>query len=431
VSRLTILQVGDVHFPTHDAANVDQKDSSVPETLVKLGTGSILQASTRALIGAIAEEPRALLVFTGDLTTAGALAGYRNCVSYLVRALDLDDSSRWSQDRLQVVPGNHDVDRKLVKPNDLFAKFKPLRDVWDEHALPIIATTNARRTLLTDGPASLTAYGLNSCLGCGEKRKISVAIRKLIEKRVTRALVKAEVEKTKAVKGAVAVTRGLGETLDAPAYSHDDVQWVCEDIATSGVGLPVLIAHHNLLQQATPRVGLYTDVMNAGLLRTRLGGLRRPVLYLHGHIHDDPIESVVQSAPGAGQIVCISVPEFHQGFNKIEITFSDDGRPLGCAITRYRTSPGGVAAPEAPVRVRFESDDFPMSPLAATVAAHLLENAGTSSLKELMTRQDSSTVNEERLYRAVEEVEWLGLVRVLDRERPFGQRRLRVVPRNE
>ena len=62
--------------------------------------------------------------------------------------------------------------------------------------------------------------------------------------------------------------------------------------------LSVIVAHHNLLPQRLPRLAPYTELVNGGALRASLGELGKPVLYLHGHIHEDPIE-ILRSPGGA------------------------------------------------------------------------------------------------------------------------------------
>lgn len=330
---LTVLQVGDVHYPDHLGQHADVKDQALDPELVKVATASELQASTRALLAALGESPEALVAFTGDLTSKGDLDQYTRCVDFLDGALLL--GSRDSE-RIHVVPGNHDVNRTLAAgapPEDLYSKFTPLAKAWTARNLHVIATDGVRETQLEGEGCSMRAYGLNSCLGCGERRQIPAQLRAALTKQLEdHGLPSAE---------AVAFTETFAdanaEIVDAPAYAEGHVHHVYEGIRESPeTSVAVLIAHHNVLQQAQPRFDLYTDLINAGMFRARLSSLDVPVLYLHGHIHSDPVEQVTQDAPDRGQLVCISAPEFRDGFNQIDVAFADSGIPLGCVIRRFR-----------------------------------------------------------------------------------------------
>jgi len=223
------------------------------------------------------------------------------------------------------------------------------------------------------------------------------------------------------------------EVMDAPAYAEAHVNAIYDSVQEADTGsIAVVIAHHNLLQQAHPRLDLYTDLINAGMLRSRLSSLDVPVLYLHGHIHSDPIESVTQAAPDMGQLVCVSAPEFKEGFNQIDVEFAEDGVPIGCVVTRYRVRLHGGTSRETPVRIRFDTYESAISPLASDAATALLSNPNSSSISDLHTLLPLSRadVTEADLASAIEEVEWLGLVEILNRERPVRNWRLRAVARH-
>lgn len=428
---VTLLQVGDIHYPDHDRPDADVKDDALPEPLVKTATASELKASTRALLEAISANPSALLAFTGDLTSKGDLGGYATCVEYLDRAFWLSDKSRWDDSHLHVVPGNHDVNRDeatAAPHGDLFHKFLPLTAAWAAHDLAIIATEHVRSTSVGSALSLIRAYALNSCLGCRERRQLPDSVRAA----VLRTMGELGVDGAAATDAVELAASELAEEVDAPAYSEEHINEVCQSIrATEEPSLAVLIAHHNLLQQAQPRFDLYTDVINGGMVRSRLTSLDVPILYLHGHIHADPIECVTQVAPDTGQLICISAPEFRAGFNQIDVSFAHDGTPIGCVVKRYRVRLSGGTSIETPVRIRFDAYDFPVSDLAARVAALLLADPDCSALLQVTARleADGLMVDDQDVADALEEAEWFGLVEIINRERPRRNWRLRVVMR--
>ncbi len=269
----------------------------------------------------------------------------------------------------------------------------------------------------------MTIIGLNSCFGCGEARAIPATTFVAIDEALSKEGLTDEA--TKRVLDAV---RSASETIDAPAFMADHIDTVQGEIRrNSGDDLPVLIGHHNILQQALPRFDLYTDLVNAGMFRSRLSGLGGPALYLHGHIHSDPIETVEQYTPDRGQLVCISCPEFVDGFNMIEVWFTDSGIPLGCTVHRYRTRlHGGLSADASPVRISFLRGDAALSALARRVVALLLQKPSMGLVSEVEIALADATPTAD-VATALKEVEWLGLVDILSPERSPKSWRLRVV----
>lgn len=427
--RLKILQVGDVHYPEHTKPDADIKDKLLGAELVGSATSVELKAATRALLGAVDENPGALLAFMGDLTSKGSVDDYGRCVQFLRDVFLLNDAQRWSKDQLHVVPGNHDVNRDLAKnapAGDLFHKFGPLDDAWHAANLDILATTSVRMTEVTSGPCAIRAYGMNSCLGAGERRELPPAVHGAL----VSAMKEAGVADAESAAVADKLMADHAEVIDAPAYAEEHINAVYEAIRGSEAKtVAVLIAHHNILQQAQPRFDVYTDVINAGMFRARLTSLALPIIYLHGHIHDDPIEDVRQLAPDAGQLICISAPEFRTGFNIVEVHFSDEGTPIGCVVERTRVRPHGGTSTEPSVRIPFVRYEMAISGVATHLAAHLLSNPSCSSLigAQLGLREGGRPATEAEVADALEEVEWLGLVEVINRERPHRNWRIRVV----
>lgn len=425
---LTVLQVGDVHYPDHRRRDADIKDSRLPTALMSATTSAELQAATRALLAVADQSPGAVLAFTGDLTSRGDLTEYENCVQYINDAFLLSDATRWSLDQLHAVPGNHDVNRALAATapaGDLYRKFEPLTLAWSTKSVDILAVQAARRTTVTDGICSMSVFGVNSCLGCGERREQPVSLADELLKQLTARGMDAGAARA-AIDDALA---SEAEVLDAPAYSEEQLQFIFDAIrAGSPKTLPILIAHHNLLQQAQPRFDLYTDLINGGLMRARMTSLDVPIIYLHGHIHSDPVESVTQKVPDSGQLISISAPEFRDGFNKIDIAFGPDATPIGCKVTRFRVRLHGGTSTDPMVRVRFNSYTSHVSPLANDIALCLLKDPTVSSLRQLYRNlvEETPGLDIDSLASALEELEWLELVEILNYPRPVTDWRFRV-----
>lgn len=424
--ELTIFQVGDVHYPDHTKPFADIRDGALSAALVAAATPETeLQGSTRALLARLESTAHPILVFMGDLTTKGDLAQYDSCVEFLERAFSLSDAATWQEERLHVVPGNHDVDRSLAAPGDLLSKFVPLADAWHGHGLGVIATKSIRHTTFEHDDCRLDIYGLNSCLGAGEVRSIPSKMAGQLVTTLAGEL-GLDASGTSQVEAVLAASH---EDLDVPAYSEDDVTEFCTSVTGLPNGLAVLVAHHNLLEQAQTRIDTYTNLLNAGMTRSRVSALLRPVLYLHGHIHDDPIEVVTQHSPDVGQVICVSAPKFSDGFNEISVVFDDLGTPLGCEINRVRVRLNGAAATDNAVRVRFARRNVVLSDAAMALAKLLLAKPKISSLDDVIARctVSSGLKDKDLAAKAVLEAEWYGYVDVLDREHPPDEWRLRAV----
>jgi hypothetical protein len=89
--------------------------------------------------------------------------------------------------------------------------------------------------------------------------------------------------------------------------------------------------------------------VNSGALRAALEELERPVVYLHGHIHQDPVE--ILRVPNGMPLVSISAPEISSGFNMIELVFTRDGIPASCRIVKWRFDGAGFLKSEAPATI--------------------------------------------------------------------------------
>jgi hypothetical protein len=141
------------------------------------------------------------------------------------------------------------------------------------------------------------------------------------------------------------------------------------------------------------------------------------VLYLHGHIHDDPVEIVEQCYPSPGKVLSVSAPLFSSGFNLLTLEFGKLGRPLGSIITRYRYERGGDVRPQPQIRVSLrEPSDVPDA-LVAQIIDQM--NAGSryrfEDLRKTFDASAASPVPETEFCDALLEAEWAGLVQIVQR----------------
>lgn len=426
MNTLRIIQIGDVHWPDSAAQQLaDIKDQSFPQNVLERVTQNALQSVIREVQAQLENKCHAI-VLCGDLTSRGETSGYRDCARYLVEALDL---RHLGVQRVHAVPGNHDVDRGQIDPagGDLFGKFATCRETWDALSLPILTVDKFRKTSVSRGKMCKAAiFSLNSSVGCGERRHLPNQIRTGLE-----ALLKGY-SSTAGPKAAFAL---VGETLDTPAFLHDDVEGICHEIRElNATALPIVVAHHNILPQRLLRVELYTELLNAGVVRSRLSRLQRPLLYCHGHIHDDPLEIVHEPQYAGSRVVCVSAPELVQGFNLLQVEFGSKGFPLGCRVFAFRLDHhnGEVRPLETRVPLCLP-DQRGIGRLANDRVPRLLSILPSTDMRlgdlhERLLRPEAN-LTMDQLADLLAEAEWLGAVQITNREESPEYRSVRRVAR--
>jgi hypothetical protein len=291
LDSVSVIQMSDVHYPDTSERSVDWKDKGFPLTLGTAISVHPLQTVLRELLNVVGakKDSLAALLFCGDLTSEGDLEGYQRCLEHLDQALQLSQSAVWSKNQIHAVPGNHDVSRRACGSVNLLSKFEPLIMAWDGLGGRKF-TDRVRHEQITTNGCSLDVLSLNSCIGCGEVRFMPAKVRGDLHDLIT-----------------TGPDQDLQwEQLDTPAFFEDDVDAVARKIdELPGHSLAIVLSHHNLLPQALPRIEIYAEAVNAGLARSRFSRCKHPIIYCHGHVHETPIEVVVNARVGRGKLVCV------------------------------------------------------------------------------------------------------------------------------
>lgn len=167
---------------------------------------------------------------------------------------------------------------------------------------------------------------------------------------------------------------------------------------------------------------MYTELINSGYMREKLLSLGRPILYLHGHIHDNDIEIIQSPIYEDSKIICISAPLLMPiknnknnkfGFNKIKLVFSQSKRPIGCEIEQFKFEDGRIKTSTS--RIRFLN--FPETIEQATGdEIRILELIREEKmvflfrLREAYRERFKVEIDMDNLHKLIEELDWLGLV---------------------
>lgn len=332
--RLRVIQVGDIHLvrTAKMDPHLDNKDPRFPSGVRGLMAGSPIKTVFRTLHRILVQEQIASLLFMGDFAEKGELVGFEACLRYLAESLQIGSGRNLNGLPVGFITGNHDINRDLAAKPGLRTKFLPLQKAMADLGLPGFPIEQPIWLKAIEGKGQVDIALLNSCWGCGAKEFIPEEFRSEIYNAIETAISQGRDER--------ATTAYYDRQFDTPAFSNDTVQMLIDAVPKlSGTSLIVACAHHNLLPQHMPRLAPYTEIVNSGVLRRALLALERPILYLHGHIHDDPVE-IIQT-PTGGPLVCISAPEASEGFNILELVFTRSGLPLTCYLRPWRFE-GGV-----------------------------------------------------------------------------------------
>ena len=413
MDEIRIIHVGDIHYPEANADRfvVDRKDTGAPAAWPSRFSPDKIRQVSEAIVGQ--SESADAVLLSGDLTSRASMVGYRQCLKYLGIALRLTDDSLWQQESIHVVPGNHDVERALEELNDarLFERFEAIRAAWQDLGLPVLVPNAVRTSTITSERSSVAMFSINSCIGCGDTRNLPDKIRDDLTQILRPLLDHLDQED---------VFELLAEQLDTPAVLDKHVNALEQYIVRLPKNqVPVILGHHGILPQARPRLSIYTELLNGGYVRQRLASLNRPLIYCHGHVHVDTVELVSQPRHSSGRLVSIAAPLYEQGFNILCIRFGRSGVPLGCEVVPYRLEEHGGVRQQPTVRIPLQPTSLAIT-FSDRTASTALGMVQSNVLRFEEVRRnwptDLPTPQQNTLRDVLEELEWLGFVRVLNRD---------------
>jgi Icc-related predicted phosphoesterase len=334
LTSVRILQVGDLHLPSviDERRNVDDKDKSFSFELKNRISASPTKVVYQKLYELISKHLYDSVLFMGDLTNRGNLKNFDQAAKYLAQSLQIGSGRQNQNVQVGIVPGNHDINRKLAGKPSALDKFSPLNAALLSHGLPPIPVERETLIEVAKSNANAKIFLLNSCWGCGAKEYIPEKFREVVHSAIEGMMTNEESEE---------FGQYYDRQLDTPAFSNETISRVSEArVDTPDDTVEIYVAHHNLLPQRLPRLAPYTELVNSGAMRAVLTDGKKPTVYLHGHIHEDPVEVI--SAPQGSNLISISSPLSSDGFNEVEIVYTATGLPMSCIIHPWRFSNAGV-----------------------------------------------------------------------------------------
>ena len=424
-SLLRIVQIGDLHHGGQQAQSfVDDHDSAFSRELVTLLNPQPIEDNLRAIILAVQNEGCDAVVAMGDVVDKGNKALYSAGLHLLLDALISDNEVKG---KTIVLPGNHDINRNDALIS-IAAKFEHIHAAITDIGLSPVPMDDVRTLSLAHGTSRAALFALNSCIGCGERRLLPERIGRQIEELISSHIRDAAFSATGTTQFPDMLTQYY-EQLDTPAFSNDamnKLQTAALSFNTDSASAFVVAAHHNLLSQAQPRIAPYSELINGGQFRNLLLEFDRPIIYLHGHTHTDPIEIVQQPARDGALLVCISAPELRRGFNIVEILFNQTGAAFGCRVRPYRTADGGKPKEQAPIKIPFYRHvQQAMSQLNGAILNVIFEKQ-TIYWPDLQTELKSKEydISDQDLSYAIRELSWNSYLLLHNEEQPIMRWRM-------
>lgn len=326
MESINLAVIGDIHYPSsRTAIAIDEKLKAPPGVTSKLGTPR-LSLLLDNLAKTHNQNQFDAILFVGDFTTAGKIPDFKDALLFFSKALA----------SLQVpligVPGNHDLKRpkSFVDNED---KFKEFAAELGNPEIKISVSYELFRELQPWSRPGVSLFALNSCASCNELWQ-SDGKQALAQYLAGAALDIPEHQ--------------LYEYFDAPFLDVTSITAILDGIEYRDVRLPIVLAHHNLLSQKIPRVAIFPEMLNSGYARQAFASVGPPVIYLHGHIHDDPVD-VLANPENHSQVglVTISAPLATDGYTHLRVLVAKDGTPLAINVQQKRMDKVSFVSPKS------------------------------------------------------------------------------------
>lgn len=425
-SSIRVLQIGDVHFPrasvARPAADIKRDALGVGDEIAP--EGARFQKITQYLAG-FEEGYFDAIAFMGDFTTgdrdlARQMNGLENCFNYfdvnIVRPL-MGDRSR---SNVLFVPGNHDVDRtQCPSTGDRLAKFRQYAAALGGHGHSHISLDTVSRVDVASADNRMALYGINTCIACGEFMSFPPSVAKKLSEKLAEVLLEDAGDDAAQL---IAEYLDLTEQVDAPMIDDATLDALDTELDAyqrrHAQGVSVVVGHHNLLPQIIPRVAPFSELVNSGKLRSRLSARNYPICYLHGHIHDGPIEVIFNQDHPDGCVIAISATQYIDGVNIIEFHFDESGEPLGLVVIPIKQDERGTITRPPPRRISFRQGRHrvaAISPLARSIFYDTFAKSTILHFNELLKAHPDDGA--EAVENAVLELEWIELVQIHNRDR--------------
>jgi hypothetical protein len=369
-----ILQIGDIHLPEWTASeiDIDEKDAEFSKEIINDLKHSRLSQVLKGINKTANSGAIDAVFLMGDFTSYGK----KEYVEPAMKIMDvlLQDAGSTPRPQVFVVPGNHDVNREDAQALGTLGKFAHFRETAEKLGWASPPVEGACCYELAPRGSSgepLATILVNSSIGSQSLHTLAPAIEKCISESELGDGQPVEILSYDVLNGgSEAPDFGSAETsgqslaeqryrhLDTPYVSKEAMANVIQASSSASGGSILMCAHHNLLPQRVPRISPYAEMLNAGFFRSALLDTNKNYIYLHGHIHDDPIEVIERPSERFGNIrsnaiVTISAPPIWQGYNEVALFHDQSGDIFLVRVTLYRLNASGFIGNFSDQNTRF------------------------------------------------------------------------------
>lgn len=383
MESITFIHIGDVHFQDVNKKYINEHaDKAVSETLVNDISPLPFAKVSEYLSLVLEQNDIDAVLISGDLASRGCTDSYQSCVEHF---LGLNNFFLSNPEKIHIVPGNHDLIRPKESEQDKFAKFLPFSEIWRSRGLDVLQPDIVRSSITKRGDGGVRFLSLNTCYGCGEFRFESQSSGQNIEQ------------------------------LDSPSVCDLHISILQSLIQNDRIEdcslLPIILGHHGILPQSVSRIKPYTEMMNGGYLRTVLSSFGYPIIYCHGHIHEDPVEIIVSPKTPNSEIISISAPSFSDGFNLVSVYFSSKNVPIGLKIKPFRTDYSGIVKEQASIECKIKTSEY-LDDTCSKDAENIYAKLSRSDYRYKELKKEFEDVDNSTLDNSLRELHWLGYLQI-------------------
>lgn len=347
---IRILQIGDIHLPEWKASEtpLDLKDSEFSSEIAK----NLVQERLRNILKRVHQIASSgtidCVAVMGDYTSYGKTA-------HISPAVEIIDTLVKSADGKSLpvvgVPGNHDVDKIEAATLGDSGKFKSVKEAFEKFGWAKVPVDDCVRHDVSFGPDKLAMLLINTSIGSWSKHMMpNLLAEEFTDEKLEAAPIPMITDTSMdampaSIEESVSDEKNrsdqLFKQLDTPYLSKRALSSLSNELGQIDDRTAIVIGHHNLLPQKIPRILPYGEMLNGGTFRKFFHDANKNIVYLHGHIHDDPIECIseprsVISGAGKYKIISVSAPKLSEGFNEVSLFFDNSNEIFLLRITKYR-----------------------------------------------------------------------------------------------
>ncbi|QOZ11158.1 metallophosphoesterase family protein [Bradyrhizobium sp. CCBAU 51765] len=288
LSKITLLQIGDIHLPDWQSqtTEVDVKLSTFSPTIISSLATKPLTSVLGALRSICRDEPIDAVFTMGDFTSKGVTG----LIADAVLILDGIINETLADRRIPIygVPGNHDVSREdAIRLGDT-GKFDALQDAFKEHNWRDPPVRNfVSYEVVGASKAKLPVIMMNSSIGSWSKALYPRGLQDSLLSPSGMPLELSDDEpfgdKGLQTEQPPDLATQVYEQIDTPYFRAVDLEEIAARISRDRK-TTLVVSHHNLLPQYTPRISYFGEVLNAGYAPVPLDETRLAILLLDTNI---------------------------------------------------------------------------------------------------------------------------------------------------